>query len=221
MIVNSYQPDAFLTPQSSVPGNVWIPLESERNKHSKVQLLMRDIASTRERGKLEGNKWVVGAKWLCYPLGFMGSRQLPHATWPCQQTHIPPVHNHNISRHNNIPMIHALFFLPCIHPFMFHIFMSFLLLFGLHSLPIQPLWLRSILIGCSTHLMFSKKHPYWMVLMSVYMEMAEGLVEPLVILPAAVMPLTTFILIFSQHHRPLYSCWFIPSNDPLHPRFTL
>ena len=53
--------------------------------------------------------------------------------------------------------------------------------------------------------MFSKKHPYWMVLMLVYMEMAEGLVKPLVILPAAVMPLSPFILIFSQCHRPLCS----------------
>ena len=36
-----------------------------------------------------------------------------------------------------------------------------------------------------------------MVLMLVYVETAEGLVKPLVILPAAVMPLTSFILIFS------------------------
>ena len=45
-----------------------------------------------------------------------------------------------------------------------------------------------------------------MVLMPVYMETAEGLVKPLVILPAAVMPLTIFIIIFSQRHRPLCSC---------------
>ena len=64
----------------------------------------------------------------------------------------------------------------------------------------------TILIGCSTHLVFSKKHPYWMVLMPVYVEMAEGLVKPLVILPATIMPLTSFILIFSQHHHPLCSC---------------
>ena len=31
MIVNSYQPDAFLTPRSSIPGNVRIPSESECN----------------------------------------------------------------------------------------------------------------------------------------------------------------------------------------------
>ena len=44
-----------------------------------------------------------------------------------------------------------------------------------------------------------------MVLMPVYMEMAEGLVKPLVILPATVMPLSPFILIFSRPHHPLYS----------------
>ena len=39
-----------------------------------------------------------------------------------------------------------------------------------------------------------------MVLMLVYVETAEGLVKPLVILPAAIMPLTSFILIFPQCH---------------------
>ena len=32
VIVNSYQPDAFLTPQPSIPGHVQIPLESKHNK---------------------------------------------------------------------------------------------------------------------------------------------------------------------------------------------
>ena len=98
--------------------------------------------------------------------------------------------------------------------FMFHICMSSFLLFGLHGSLIQPLWLRSILIGCSTRLVFSKKHPYWMVLMLVYVEMAEGLVKPLVILPAAVMPLFSFILIFSWQCCPLCSSWFIPFSQP-------
>ena len=31
MIVNSYQPDTFPAPRSSVPSHVWIPLESEHN----------------------------------------------------------------------------------------------------------------------------------------------------------------------------------------------
>ena len=114
-------------------------------------------------------------------------------------------------------MIHALLFLPMHSVFMFHIHMSSFLLFSLHGSPIQPLWLWSILIGCSTRLVFSKKRPYWMVLMPVYVETAEGLVKPLVILPAAIMPLPPFILIFSRHHCPLCSRWFIHSHDPLHP----
>ena len=52
---------------------------------------------------------------------------------------------------------------------------------------------------------FSKKCPYWMVLMLVYMETAEGLVKPLVILPAAIMPLTSFSLILPRYHCPLCS----------------
>ena len=94
-------------------------------------------------------------------------------------------------------------------------------LFGLHGSPIQPLWLRSILIRCSTHLVFSKKHPYWMVLMLVYVETAEGLVKPLVILPAAIMPLSPFILIFSWQHHPLCSRWFILFSQPTSSPFYL
>ena len=40
-------------------------------------------------------------------------------------THIPSIHDHDISRHNNTPMIHASFLFPCIHFLMFHICMSF------------------------------------------------------------------------------------------------
>ena len=53
--------------------------------------------------------------------------------------------------------------------------------------------------------------------MLVYVETAEGLVKPLVILPAAIMPLSSFILIFSRRHRPLCSGRFIRSHDPLYP----
>ena len=55
---------------------------------------------------------------------------------PRQQTHIPSIHNHNISRHNNAPMIHASFLFPCIHFFMFHICMSFLF-------PLRLTWLTN------------------------------------------------------------------------------
>ena len=153
--------------------------------------------------------------------GFIGSRDQTTTTHPHQQTHIPPIHDHDTSHHNNAPMIHVFPLFPMHSISMFHICMSSFLLFGLHGSLIQPLRLRSILIGCSTRLVFSKKHPYWMVSMPVYVEMAEGLVKPLVILPAAVMPLPPFILIFSRCHCPLCSHWFICSHDPLHPRFTL
>ena len=92
---------------------------------------------------------------------------------------------------------------------MFHICMSLLLLFGSHGSPIQPLRPQSILIGCSTCLVFSKKHPYWMVLMPVYVETAEGLVKPLVILPAAVMPLPPLSLFSHDVIVPLF--WMIHS----------
>ena len=67
----------------------------------------------------------------------------------------------------------------------------------------------------------AKKCLYWMVLMPVYVETAEGLVKPLVILPAAIMPLPPFILIFSQRHCPFVLADSFFSHDPLHPRFTL
>ena len=115
---------------------------------------------------------------------------------------MPSAHDHDTSHHNNTPMIHVLLIFPMHSISMFHICMSSLFLFSLHGLSIQPLWLWSILIRCSTCLVFSKKHPYWMVLMLVYVETAEGLVKPLVILPAAIMPLPPFILIFSRRYCP-------------------
>ena len=154
-------------------------------------------------------------------ISFIGSRGNPYATHPCQQTHIPSVHNHNISHHNNAPMIHASFFSHAFNSSCFTFVCLSLLLPGLHGSLIQPLWLWSILIGCSTHLLFSKKCPYWMVLMPVYVETAEGLVKPLVILPAAIMPLSSFILVFSWHHHPLCSCWFILFSQPTMSLFHL
>ena len=185
--------------------------------HMETGVLTRDSVShgafkntvvDKRHGKCRGSRWITSellSQTTPTSFGFIGSRYRTTATLPCQQTHTIPIHDHDTSRHNNAPMIHAFLLFPCIHFFMFHICMSFLLLFGLHGLPIQPLRLRSILIGCSTRLVFSKKHPYWMVLMPVYVEMAEGLVKPLVILPAAIMPLSSFILIFSRRHCPLCS----------------
>ena len=44
------------------------------------------------------------------------------ATHPRQQTHIPSIHDHDTSHHTNAPMIHAFLLFPCIHSFMFHIY---------------------------------------------------------------------------------------------------
>ena len=89
--------------------------------------------------------------------------------------------------------------------------------FSLHGSPIQPLWLQSILIGCSIRLMFSKKRPYWMVLMPVYVETAEGLVKPLVILPAAVMPYPLLSLFSHDVIVPFVFADSPLSHNPLHP----
>ena len=60
--------------------------------------------------------------------GFIGSRGSDHrhTSWSADPHN--PVHNHDISCHNNAPMIHALLLFPCIHFFMFHLCMSFFLL---------------------------------------------------------------------------------------------
>ena len=173
-------------------------------ERSKTRLLTRDIASKEEASREVTSELL--SQTTPTPFSFIGSRGSDDRHTTTSATHIPSVHDHDISRHNNTPMIHA--FLPFpMHSFLHvsHLY-AFPFFFGLHGSPIQPLWLRSILIGCSTCLMFSKKRPYGMVLMPVYVEMAEGLVKPLVILPAAVMPLSSFILIFSQRHHPLCSC---------------
>ena len=55
----------------------------------------------------KGNKRVVEPDDSDPPFGFIGSGHQMSATQPCQQTHVPPVHNHDISHHGNTPMIHA------------------------------------------------------------------------------------------------------------------
>ena len=182
---------------------------------SETQLLMRDIASIEETGGEVTSKLLSQTTPTSF--SFIGSRESydRHTTTSANPPNsrsrswcITPQQRPYDTCSSSFPM-HSVF--------MFHICMSSPLLFGLHGSPIQPLWLRSILIGCSTRLVFSKKRPYGMVLMPVYVEMAEGLVKPLVILPAADMPLSSFILIFSRRYRPLCSDWFIRSHDPLHP----
>ena len=54
-----------------------------------------------------------------------------------------------------------------------------------------------------------------MVLMPVYVDTAEGFLKPLVILPAAIMPFPSFIVIFSQRHHPFVLADSFISHDPL------
>ena len=91
-------------------------------ERSKVRLLMRDIAV---KGVVD---WKVTSKLLdqstLTTISFIGSRRSPHIICPRQQTHTPPVHDHNISRHDSTPYDTCLLLFPCIHFFMFHIHMS-------------------------------------------------------------------------------------------------
>ena len=61
--------------------------------------------------------------------GFIGSEDRTPATQPRQQTHIPSIHSHNTSHHNNTPMIHAFLLFP-MHSFShvsyLYVFLSFL-----------------------------------------------------------------------------------------------
>ena len=92
-------------------------------EHSKVRLLIRDIAS-KGSSQWVGNRQVVETN-NSNNLQIYRIKRIGHTTWPCQQTHIPSVHDHNTSCHNNAPMIHASFFFPYIQFLIFHICMSF------------------------------------------------------------------------------------------------
>ena len=180
------------------------------------RLLIRDIVS------IEKVKREVTSEWLSwndpnhlrlYRIKRIGRPPHFHISKPTYPPFMTTTYYATIT---SLWYMHS-FFLPCIQFSMFHVCMSSFLFLSLHGSPIQPSWLWSILIGRSTRLVFSKKRPYWMVLMPVYVETAEGLVKPLVILPAAVMPLSSFIPIFSRRHRPLCSCWFTPFSQPTTP----
>ena len=92
-------------------------------ERSKTRLLMRDIAS------IEGASQEVTSELLSQttpmPFGFIGSRGSDDHHTTTSVTHIPSVHDHDTSHHNNAPMIHAFLLFPCIHFFMFHIHMPF------------------------------------------------------------------------------------------------
>ena len=155
------------------------------------------------------------------PLQLYRIKRTPTHHTSMSATHIPSVHNYNISHHNNTPMIHVFPSFP-MHSFL-HVshYMSFSFHLAYMAHQYSPCDFSLSWSDVVPNPGFSKKCPYWMVLMVVYMETAEGLLKPLFILPAAVMPFTPFILIFSWRHHPLCSCWFIPFSQPTSTPFPL
>ena len=113
----------------------------------KVRLLTRDIAS-RGRSWRKGNKQVVEPKRLQLPSVLKDHKDRTTTTHPRQQTHIPSVHNHDVSCHNNAPMIHA----PL--PFPMH---SFLHVSYLYVFP-PSLWLTWLTDPAPVTLVY----PNWM-----------------------------------------------------------
>ena len=170
---------------------------------SKVQLLIKDIAS-KGSSRGEGNKRVVETNdsddlWI-YRI-----KRIRHTTRPCQQTHIPPVHNYNISRHNNAPIIHASFLFP-MHSFL-HV--SHLYIF---SFSLRLTWLADPAL-------VTLVYPNWMQYTPRVLQEASLLdgVDAGVhgngrrfsktssYPPCHRYAFTSFILIFSRRHRPLCS----------------
>ena len=82
-------------------------------ERSKTRLLTRDIASIEEAGGEVTSELL--SQTTSTPFSFIGARYRTSAIQPRQQTHIPSVHDHDTSRHNDAPMIHAS--LPFSHAF--------------------------------------------------------------------------------------------------------
>ena len=113
---------------------------------SKVQLLMRDIASVGVVQRKVTNELL--SQTTPTAIGFIGTGDQTTVTHPRQQTHIIPVCNHSISRHNNAPMIHA----PL--PFPMHSFLHVSHLYVFLSSP-QLTWLINPALVTSVY-------PNWM-----------------------------------------------------------
>ena len=84
-------------------------------ERSKTRLLTRDIASIEEIGREETSELL--SKTIPTPFGFIGSTKLGDRHTSTSANPHNPVYDHDISCHNNAPMIHALFFLP-MHSFL-------------------------------------------------------------------------------------------------------
>ena len=89
-----------------------------------MRLLTKDIASKGEDQE-ERDKQVVEPN-DSNSLRLYRIKRIKHATRPHQQTHISSIHDHNTSRHNNVPMIHAL--LPFPMPSFLHVLQLYVFL---------------------------------------------------------------------------------------------
>jgi len=98
---------------------------------------------------------------------------------------------------------------PCIHSHVFH--------FGLQGSPIQPLWLRSWPIGCSTNpTVLHEANPPGQVLMPVYLNTSEGLMKTSSYPPwrqyvfhLSIFDCSIFVLAFIRSVRDFPWCWRI------------
>ena len=79
---------------------------------SKTRLLTRDIANM-ERVDEEVTSELL-SQTTPTSFSFIGSRGSDHRHTSTSAAHIIPVHDHDTSRHNNAPMIHAFLLFPCI-----------------------------------------------------------------------------------------------------------
>ena len=90
---------------------------------SKTRLLIRDIASIEEAGGKVTSELL--SKTTSATFGLIGSRGSDHrhTSWSADPHN--PVHDHDISRHNNAPMIHALLLFPMhLFPHVSHLYVS-------------------------------------------------------------------------------------------------
>ena len=84
-------------------------------ERSKTRLLTRDIASIGGADKEETNELLN--QTTLTPLGFIGSRGSDDRHTSTSANPHNPIHDHDTSRHDNAPMIHAFLLLP-MHSFL-------------------------------------------------------------------------------------------------------
>ena len=139
-------------------------------------------------------------------IGFIGAEDRTTATHPRQQTHIIPIRNHDISRHNNAPMIHA----PLPFPMYSFLHVSHLYVFPSSS---QLTWLADPALGTSVYPNQTQYTPHVLQEVSLLDGVDAGVCgngrrfsKTSSYPPCCCYALPSFIFIFSQHHHPLCSC---------------